>query len=115
KMIISYLRDYDEPQYENTVRLIFEDQEMLFHIKHVLFSLLISQNIPSKAEIDLVRDLIHKSIHLQLMFFELAMSTVWFDLAEKEGLLNVFNNVIIEDVDFTEDLIAYRKKVIFFF
>lgn len=115
KMIISYLRDYDETQYEDTIRLIFEDQEILFHIKHVLFSLLISQNNPSKAEIDFVKDLIHKSIHLQLMFFELAMSTVWFDLAEKEGLLNVLKSETIEHVDFSEDLIAYRKNVVFFF
>lgn len=115
KMIISYLRDYDETQYEDTIRLIFEDQEILFHIKHVLFSLLISQNSPSKAEIDLVKDLIHKSIHLQLMFFELAISTVWFDVAEKEGLLNVLKSETIGDVDFSEDLIAYRKNVAFFF
>ena len=115
KMIISYLRDYDETQYEDAIRLIFEDQEILFHIKHVLFSLLISQNDPSKAETDLVKDLINKSIHLQLMFFELAMSTVWFDLAEKEGLLNVLRSEIIGDVDFSEDLRAYRKKVAFFF
>src|SRR5690606_16715450 len=96
-------------------KLIFEDQELLFHIKHVLFSLLISQNDPSKSEIDLVKELIQKSIHLQLMFFELAVSTVWFELAEKEGLLNVLKSEIIEDADFTEDLIAYRRKVVFFF
>ncbi|TDS13115.1 ATP-binding protein [Sphingobacterium paludis] len=115
KMIVLYLRDYDETQYEDTIKLIFEDQELLFHIKHVLFSLLISQNDPSKSEIDLVKELIQKSIHLQLMFFELAVSTVWFELAEKEGLLNVLKSEIIEDADFTEDLIAYRRKVVFFF
>ncbi len=115
KMIISYLRDYDESQYEDVIKQVFQDEEILFHIKHVLFSILISQNNPSKTEIDLVSGLIHKSIHLQLLFFELASFKVWFDLAQKEGLLEVLKSETIRDVDFAEDLIAYRKKVAFFF
>lgn len=91
RMIFSYLRDYDSRQYIVYMRSIFEDDDIFFHIKHVLFSLIISLDNPSLDETTLVKAIIQDNIHLELLFLEMATAPIWFAIASDKNYLQIAN------------------------
>lgn len=91
RMIVNYYRDYDPMQYQRLVEQIFKDPNILFHLKHLLFTALLQHESPTNGEKDLVADQIKHSFQMLSMFFETATSNIWFDFSIEQGVLDVLN------------------------
>lgn len=94
KMIITYLRDYDPVIYDNYAKQIFSDNEIFFHIKHIVFLNILSQSNPTSAELELVKACLENSWNYEVLFFEQAYSSNWLNFAINNSLLELLNGEI---------------------
>ncbi|MCX2837843.1 AAA family ATPase [Salinimicrobium sp. MT39] len=92
KMIVSYLREFDPHKYYATNKILLKDSRVLFHIKHMLISLLAFQEEPTKEESALLLDCLKHSIALKILFFELARSDSWFKVIVEEDKFKFLND-----------------------
>lgn len=91
RMIVNYYRDYDPVQYQRLLDQIFNDPNILFHLKHLLFTSLLQHETPTDGEKKLVLGQVKSSFQMQLLYFETASSNTWFDFAITNGMLEVLN------------------------
>ncbi|WP_118975919.1 AAA family ATPase [Taibaiella koreensis] len=89
KMIISYLRDYDPPAYQNYAKHIFDRHEVLFHIKHIIFLNIITQPNPDRDEETLVKLCLKKGMIYTVLFLENAFGGQWLRFAISNRLLEL--------------------------
>lgn len=89
KMIIAYLRDYDSSMYEKFIVQLISDDEIFFHIKHIVFLNLLNQSNPSQAEENLVQVSIEKSLNFYVLFLEHAEGIKWFEFALRHSLIEL--------------------------
>lgn len=92
KMIISYLRESDPAHYTKDINAIFFNDQIFFHIKHILMVSLAAQEKPTNEEKQFVLKSFASSFHWQSVFFEHALSKPWL-------LFTIENNFfeILED------------------
>ncbi|WP_254411426.1 hypothetical protein [Dyadobacter diqingensis] len=88
KMILGYLRDFNSDLYIRTVDRILWDDQILFHIKHILLSTISSQDHPTQQEKKVVLKAFRESIYFATLFFEQARGNAWFELSNENSLLN---------------------------
>lgn len=117
RMIVNYYRDYDLVRYHRILEQIFNDPNVLFHLKHLLFTSLLQHDVLTEGEKELVNDQVKSSFQMQLLFFETASSNTWFDFAVDNGMLEVLNQ---DSIDFGGTLLGkmesnYYKNAVFFF
>lgn len=91
KMITAYLRDYDQDTYEKYANLILSDNELFFHIKHIVFLNIISQPNPTKAEKEFVQLCFSKSWNYFVLFLEHAFGSNWLLFALNNSLLQMLD------------------------
>lgn len=117
RMIVNYYRDYDPAQYHRILEQIFKDPNVLFHLKHLLFTSLLQHDAPTDGEKKLVGEQVMSSFPMRSLFFETAGSHTWFDFAVEHGLLEILNQ---ESIDFCGTPLGkmegnYYKNAAFFF
>ena len=89
KMIVSYLREYDENRYFKTLIQLFKDQKILFHIKHLLVSILATLENPTEREKIIFYRHIKDSIEYKNIFFEQSQSRAWANYVIEIGTLDI--------------------------
>lgn len=119
KMIISYLRESDPNQYEKSLKQIFFNTEVLFHIKHIILVEVLGQGQPAKEEFELVKSAFKESFQWQTVFFDNALAPCWLSFAVKNDLFEVIKeNYHIDSKDseiFTKDhIVRARFSCIYF-
>lgn len=87
KMIMNYLRDYDQKKYEQIMGSLLEDGEVHYHIKHMLISMLAFLEHPTDGEKEMVLRTLKVSLHLCSHFFEQARSLEWFEMVMDKQLI----------------------------
>ena len=87
KMIVSYLREYDQTKYLNTISTIIASPDFKFHIQHLIYNVFGSINHPTKKEKEFVRNVICESEEYLCQFLKNCSSPDWFD--------HVLNNHIL--------------------
>lgn len=92
KMIVSYLREYDQRLYLKELQNIFSENKLLFHIKHMIYSWLLYQENPTYDEIDLVSKIGIKDMNFKTLFFEHARADTWLNVAVEEKLMDFLLN-----------------------
>ncbi len=113
KMILNYLRDYDQEKYIEIISLLLRDQEVLYHVKHMLVSMLAFVEHPIKKEKEIIASVFDTSIYLSSHFFEQAFSESWFEYILHINELSffvpssIFKNHDYADLPTDED----RKKI----
>jgi len=115
KMIISYLRDFDPRLYLKVLERIFHDEEILFHIKHIMLSIVLSQEEPTKHEVGFALNTFATSIHFGLLFFEQANSKEWFNVAKENSLLDLLKQgkedaLLNANENIQHEYIGYRRN-----
>lgn len=88
KMIFHYLREYNPDFYQQTLRELFQDQEIMYHIRHMVFCWLVFIENPSQMEAELVMGAALDNIDFSVLFLQHARSEQWFHLAMESGLLD---------------------------
>lgn len=86
KMIISYLRDYDPAAYDSYAMQIIADEEIFFHIKHIVLLNTLSQLKPTQAEKNLVKSCVEYSWSYLILFFDHAYGANWLEFALDNSL-----------------------------
>lgn len=97
KMIVNYLREFDPVAYHHSLEKLLSDNQIYFHVKHLLISHLAFQQEPTIEEIDLVLNYTKYSIPLQILFLELAQSPKWLQVILTEDRLQMLNTPIEEN------------------
>lgn len=92
KMIIAYLRDYDAVLYDKYALQIISDDEIFFHIKHIVFLNILLQPKPTQNEQDLVELCLKSSLNFKVLFFEHANGSYWLDFAIDSSLLDLLHD-----------------------
>jgi hypothetical protein len=120
KMIINYLRDYNPEQYIKDLEVVFADSQVLFHIKHILLSTLLSHDQPTRQELNFVLNAIKRSFYYEILFFEHANTKAWFNFGEENSLFSLLINDVdtISFDDYNEispENLSYRKHASFNF
>ncbi|PZO33526.1 MAG: hypothetical protein DCE86_04400 [Flavobacteriaceae bacterium] len=92
KMIIAYLRDYDAVLYDKYALQIISDDEIFFHIKHIIFLNILLQPKPTHKEQELVELCLKRSQNFKVLFFEHANGSYWLDFAIGNSLLGLLND-----------------------
>ncbi|NLR58881.1 ATP-binding protein [Chitinophaga polysaccharea] len=87
KMILSYLRDFDPRNYFDVIKCLFEDNEICFHIKHLLMSILAYIDEPFEEEYLIVLNAISSSIELEILLLKHCRSTLWLFFLIRNNLL----------------------------
>jgi hypothetical protein len=87
KMILTYLRDFDPDLYAKMTDKILSDDQVFFHIKHILVSSMLSQVTPTKYEQVVMLRAFRTSVHFATLIFEQAREVAWFDWATKNSLM----------------------------
>ncbi|TWF39578.1 ATPase family protein associated with various cellular activities (AAA) [Chitinophaga polysaccharea] len=87
KMILSYLRDFDPKSYFDVIKCLFEDNEICFHIKHLLMSILAYIDEPFEEEYRIVLNAISSSIELEILLVKHCRSTPWLIFLIRNNLL----------------------------
>ncbi|PWG78054.1 ATP-binding protein [Pararcticibacter amylolyticus] len=103
KMILNYLREYDPQKYEKIMADLLEDQDILYHIKHMLVSMLAFLDHPSVEEKEIIAKILSTSVHLSSHFFEQARSEDWFEFAMDMDILSFFQSGTTIDCDMFSD------------
>lgn len=88
KMILNYLRDYDQHKYEQIIGSLLEDGEVHYHIKHMLVSMLAFLEHPTVEEKEMAQRIMKVSLHLSSHFFEQARSQEWFEMVMGNQLIS---------------------------
>lgn len=92
KMIVSYLREYDQRKYLDTINTIIACPGFKFHIKHLIYNVFGSINHPTKKEKEFVRDVICESDEYLCQFLKNCSSPDWFDHILDNPILYGFNS-----------------------
>ncbi|MCI0922526.1 AAA family ATPase [Sphingobacterium rhinopitheci] len=112
KMTFTYLREYEFTQYLQNITSIFDDDEVLFHIKQIIFSLIISLDTPHQDEISFVKTTIKKDIQCELLFLEMTKGEVWFNnIVIELGYLDLLK---ADQTSITNEIEKHRAKQIFY-
>lgn len=85
-MIFHYLRDYNPDFYHQTILEIFDDPEIMFHIRHMLFSWIASNENPTDQEAKLVMAYASGNIEFNILFLKHARSENWLRIAMESNL-----------------------------
>jgi hypothetical protein len=85
KMILDYLRSYDDKKYLEALSAIFGNEDVLFHLKHLAISLLAHVDQPTEGEINLVVKVIAASVELRTAFIEKVQCHDWFKILVEHG------------------------------
>lgn len=88
KMILQYLRDYDPVLYKSTLEKLFEDTEILYHLKHMIYCWMCYQNTPTDREYAIVMQLAQKEMDYCLLFLDHVLAEIWFNGAIEYGILD---------------------------
>ncbi|TCD00271.1 AAA family ATPase [Pedobacter frigidisoli] len=88
KMILNYLRDYDQHKYEQIMGTLLEDGEVHYHIKHMLVSMLAFLEHPTEEEKEMVQRILKVCLHLSSHFFDQARSQEWFEMVIDRQLIS---------------------------
>ena len=91
KMILNYLRDFDQTMYLKTLKDIFYDSQILFHIKHMILSSVLFHETPLAQETAIVKEAVKESYHLMILFFQHAHSQYWFHFADRNSFLEILD------------------------
>lgn len=92
KIVLSYLREYDQSIYISTIRDIILKPEYKFHIKYLVFALLGSTSNPTPKEIDFVEQhLKNKKEHLE-QFLLLCVTPEWGRWIFENNILPLVND-----------------------
>lgn len=94
KMMINYQRDYNPQTYSLTLKSLFADPEISFHVKHLALSTLLFHKIPHKEEKAIVKAVASSSFYLCILFFQHGISADWFQFALEHNLLSALNEPI---------------------
>lgn len=118
KMMLNYLRDYNPLEYTTALKSIFNDNEILFHIKHMTLSSVLFYEQPTDSERQIILTAISNAFHLCILFFEQGISAYWFEFARENTLLEILNSdsrqiAEIKDIDPIE--LPNLKTAAFFF
>lgn len=86
--ILALLRDQESAIYEKTVRAIIEDDDIRFHLKHLVLSLLGHGDPPTEAETDFVLELLEipkwrKHVIDQILWNK----PTWFEAMDNLGII----------------------------
>ncbi|AIM37563.1 hypothetical protein KO02_13350 [Sphingobacterium sp. ML3W] len=111
KMTFTYLREYDFAQYIEYIYSVFDDEEILFHIKQIVFSLIISLETPHQDEISFIKTIIRKDIHCELLFLEMANGKVWFDVVIEQGYLELLK---IDTANISSNIEIHKTRQVFY-
>ncbi|WP_222166169.1 NACHT domain-containing protein [Edaphocola aurantiacus] len=96
KMVINYLRDYDPQRYLQILEQLLIDNDIYFHIKQMLVSVLAFQEQPLEEEVELFLKIAERNPELQTVFLEYVSSKQWLPsilsrlvipFIEKSGLI----------------------------
>ncbi|MCE7067405.1 NACHT domain-containing NTPase [Dyadobacter sp. CY326] len=87
KMILAYLRDFDPHLYAEMTDKILWDDQVFFHIKHLLVSSILSQVTPTKYELGVMLKAFNTSVHFATSIFEQASDIAWFNWTAKNSLM----------------------------
>lgn len=100
KMIVSYLREYDQIKYLDTINAIIASPDFKFHIQHLIYNVFGSINSPTKKENEFVRDVICESDEYLCQFLKNCSSPDWFDHVLDNHILYGFgsNNPNLENI-----------------
>lgn len=77
KMVINYMREYDENEYLRILELVFENQDILFHIKSMFVAYGIYNESPTIQEEQLLLKVITEDSDLQILALESATTAPW--------------------------------------
>lgn len=88
KMILNYLRTYDPERYIKELNGLLRSDRILFHIKHLVVSMLAVLDEPTEAEYQLFRRVIVPSKTLSVVFFEHSYNDGWSAMIYELQLLN---------------------------
>ena len=102
KMIVGYMRNYDQDKYLQILKHLFEDTSIYFHIKQMLISGLAFQDIPLQGEIDLLLNVVTANPDLQISVLESFSSKYWTPL--------ILHHVVIPTLKNNETEIAIASK-----
>ncbi|MBI3233867.1 MAG: ATP-binding protein, partial [Bacteroidetes bacterium] len=113
KMIVEYLRDFDLDFYQQTLNDLFDDEAILFHIKHLVFSSVLYQTEPSTEEESIVLKLVQNSVVFNNIFFEQAKAEAWLNLALNCQLLDYLKteeSLTFPDLPLAADLLEEQRN-----
>lgn len=91
KMIFHYLRDYNPGFYHQTLKKLFDDSEIMYHIRHMVFCWLAFIENPSDQEAELVMKAALENIDFNILFLQHARSEKWLRIAIESNLLDFLN------------------------
>lgn len=111
KMILAYIRDYDLIGYDDFTKRLIADEEIHFHIKHLVFSNILTQLVPLPTEKNLVRSSVECSFYFSALLFEYAAGEEWFQFAMEIGLLSLLNEARQNEFIGKEEIIKDTDKV----
>jgi len=88
KMIINYLKVYDEDSYIKFLSELLLDPAIRFHIKHLLITIIGFTDKPTNKEINLVFEEVLKNESIKREFLINAVGKKWIELFIEKGTLN---------------------------
>ncbi|SHH92423.1 ATPase family associated with various cellular activities (AAA) [Flavobacterium sp. CF108] len=91
KMIFHYLRDYNPDLYHQTLRELFDDPEIMHHVRHMVFCWLVFIENPSDQEADMVMKVASENMEFNILFLQHARSEDWLRIAIESNLLDFLN------------------------
>ncbi len=110
KMIINYLRDYNRRAYHLAMDTLLNDNRIYFHIKHLLISHIAFQEEPTDEEVGLLFMHIKNSVPLQILLFEMALSSQWFHIVLAKNRLSFFETPLEESIPHEMDKAAFNRR-----
>lgn len=110
KMIVNYVRDFNDKDYIKAINEVYFDENILFHIKHLLLVTIAEQQDPMKDEYELIKKMVNDSYHWQTVFFDHATPIVWLRFDLENNLLKILKSGFTSN-HISEDLLsAHREK-----
>lgn len=88
KMIINYLREYDEREYLSVMQNLINSEKISYHIKSLLISLLGYRNNPTKGEETIAFQSILTCNNLKTPFLEAAEGEEWLTFFIEEKVID---------------------------
>lgn len=88
KMILDYLRIFNPQKYYANISTLLKDSNILFHLKHLVVSLLAFLKSPDEKEARIAIDAISQSPQLKVIFFEKITSGDWLKVLIENNILD---------------------------
>ncbi len=99
KMILDFLRSYDPDLFVKTIKQLLEAPELMFHIKHLLISLLSFMEQPTDQEMRVTLSAVSHSVDLKIVLFEKIRSPNWFRSLQALGSFDNFKIAAMDAQD----------------